>query len=130
MFFNLYPIDNIIDQVSTLWLYEISFIFIIIHVIRLVVDNNIPLKHELFMRITRCFPLLKVLTVYNSKPQWPILNSDANQMIRKTHLLHLTVLSVNYNDLRNVTKNFKNDRTQLNCMIVKQLCIDPNIRLF
>jgi hypothetical protein len=44
---------------------------------------------------------------------------------KKTYLPRLTVLSVNYNDLRNVTRNFTNDRTRLNCMKVKQLNACP-----
>ncbi|CAF3427224.1 unnamed protein product [Rotaria sp. Silwood1] len=123
------------------------------HVIRLVVDDNIPFEHEFFMRIAWCFPLLKVLTVYNATSQSPILNYNDNQLYpttieypyltslylllvhgdyvnrflndRKTHLPHLTVLSVNYNDLRNVTRNFTNDRIRLNCIQLKQLSIGP-----
>ncbi|CAF2348542.1 unnamed protein product [Rotaria sp. Silwood2] len=121
------------------------------HVIRLVVDDDIPFEHEFFMRVACCFPLLKVLTISNSMPQSPILNSYDNQLHsttieypyltslcfslahcdyveqflndKKTHLPRLTVLSVNYYHLRNVTKNFTNDRTRLNCMKVKELHI-------
>ncbi len=123
------------------------------HVIRLAVNDDIPFEYEFFMRIARCFPLLKVLTVQNSTPQSPILNSNDNQLYstiieypyltslyllsvhrdyvdqflndKKTHLPRLTVLSVKYNDLRNVTRNFTNDRTRMNCMKVKQLHLGP-----
>ncbi len=53
------------------------------HVTRLVVDDGIPFEHEFFMRITRSFPLLKLLQVLNLIPQSPIsnkLSSNDNQL--------------------------------------------------
>ncbi|CAF4905940.1 unnamed protein product [Rotaria sp. Silwood1] len=104
------------------------------HVIRLVVDDNIPFEHEFFMRIAWCFPLLKVLTVYNATSQSPILNYNDNQLYpttieypyltslylllvhgdyvnrflndRKTHLPHLTVLSLNKMNNKNTLTIF------------------------
>ncbi|CAF1619032.1 unnamed protein product, partial [Rotaria sordida] len=141
MFDDLHSIDNGFPNI------------IFNHVIRLVVDDSIAFEHEFFMRIASCFPLLKVLTVSNSTPQSPILNSNDNQLYstpieypyltslcfswghrdyidqflndKKTYLPRLTVLSVNYYHLRSVTRNFTNDRTRLNCMKVKELDICP-----
>ncbi|CAF2265145.1 unnamed protein product [Rotaria magnacalcarata] len=39
------------------------------HVIELAVHDILSFKHEFFMQITRCFPLLKRMRVLNSRPQ-------------------------------------------------------------
>ncbi|CAF4488974.1 unnamed protein product [Rotaria sp. Silwood2] len=62
------------------------------HVIRLIVDDEIPFKHEFFMRIAWSFPLLKELHVFNLMPQSSIsnkLNSNDNQ-------LHSTIIEYPY----------------------------------
>ncbi|CAF4440375.1 unnamed protein product [Rotaria sp. Silwood2] len=47
----------------------------------------------------------------------------------KTHLPHLTKLTVSYNKLRSITKDFTNDRTRRNCKNVKRLNTDNEMRL-
>ncbi|CAF2887809.1 unnamed protein product [Rotaria sp. Silwood2] len=68
------------------------------HVIRLIVDDEIPFKHEFFMRIAWSFPLLKELHVFNLMPQSSIsnkLNSNDNQ-------LHSTIIEYPYLTLLNL----------------------------
>ncbi|CAF4135444.1 unnamed protein product [Rotaria sordida] len=130
------------------------------HVIRLVIEDEISLEHEFFMRIVRSFPLLKILHVINLMPQSPIsneLDSNDNELYstiikfpylttlnlqyahrdyieqflndKKTHLPHLTKLTVGYYELKTATRNFTNDRTRLNCMKVKQLNMSPKMSI-
>ncbi|CAF1354061.1 unnamed protein product [Adineta steineri] len=130
------------------------------HVIRLIVDDNIPFEHEFFMRIAWSFPLLKMLCIYNHLSQLTIsnkLSSNDNELRstiiefpylisldlefthddyieqflndKKTYLPHLTKLDITYYGLKNVTENFTNERTRLNCMNVKQLNITPKISI-
>ncbi len=121
------------------------------------VYDEIPFKHEFFIRITCFFPLLKKLHVINFQPQSQMrdnLVSNNNELYSiveypnlislclrcspidyveqflnetKTHLPHLTKLRVGYNELRFVTKNFTRDATRRNCAQVKQLIIDKTI---
>jgi hypothetical protein len=111
-------------------------------------------KHEFFIRLTRAFPFLQNLYIWNIKP--PILSSyeyhyfDKNWCsiieyphlisldIKETHpyyvehflnetktrLPHLTELSVTYNDLKIATENFTRDETRRNCARVKQLIVE------
>jgi hypothetical protein len=45
----------------------------------------------------------------------------------KTHLLRLTQLAVNYNQLKAVTMDFTRDATRRNCSNIKGLTIDRRV---
>ncbi|CAF3049153.1 unnamed protein product [Rotaria sp. Silwood2] len=123
------------------------------HVRRLTVCDEVAFEHEFFNRIAWSFPLLKHLCVINFNSQSQIsnkLNSNDNQLnsivkyshliwLRidsvhidyveqflnetKTHLPCLTKLSVYYNHLKIVTKNFTRYITRRNCIKVNELDI-------
>jgi len=70
--------------------------------------------------------------LYSTIIEYPYLNSlnlgfvhhnyiDQFLNDKKTHLPSLTKLTVDYYQLKMVTRNFTNKRTRLNCMKVKQL---------
>jgi len=134
--------------------FEIGITFpciIFAHVIQLAVYDEVPFEHEFFLRITRSFPLLKVLHVSNSTSQLHVpsnQSSNDNQMhsiveypylisLRlscvhinyveqflnetETHLPRLTELIVDDNQLTIVTENFTRNGTRFNCAKVKQL---------
>ncbi|CAF3425187.1 unnamed protein product [Rotaria socialis] len=67
------------------------------HVIELAVHDILPFKHEFCMRITRCFPLLKIMRVLNSRPQLQLsheFNSNDNQFHSIAEYPYLTSLSL------------------------------------
>ncbi|CAF4038056.1 unnamed protein product [Rotaria sordida] len=127
------------------------------HVRRLTVYDDVPFRHEFFYRIAWSFPLLKHLCVINFKPQsskLDKLNLNYNQLFSvikypylislrldmayihytdqflnqtKTHLPSLTKLTVDYERLNIVTRNFRKTTTRLNCSKIKQLIISPPI---
>ncbi|CAF1141202.1 unnamed protein product [Rotaria sordida] len=70
------------------------------HVIRLVIEDEISLEHEFFMRIVRSFPLLKILHVINLMPQSPISNElDSNDNELYSTIIkfpYLTTLNLQY----------------------------------
>jgi hypothetical protein len=126
-------------------------------VTHLFVHDQIEFKHEFFLRIARCFPLLRTLSVSNSEPQsqmrdnlvhnnsefyptveYPNLISLCLQFScidyydqflneRKTYLPHLTKLTVEYYELSFVTKNFTRKRTRCNCTKITELNLDTII---
>jgi hypothetical protein len=123
------------------------------HVRRLSVHDDVPLKHEFFIRIAWSFPLLKELCVININPQSSISderNSNGNELYSivklnylnslhladvhidyveqflnetNTHMPYLTELIVNYDHLTIVTENFTRYTTRRNCFQVKKLNI-------
>ncbi|CAF4472397.1 unnamed protein product, partial [Rotaria sp. Silwood2] len=127
------------------------------HVTNLGVYDVVPFKHEFFLRIAQFFPLIKELYVINSKSQSQIsdnINSNDNQLHSiveypylislclgrshidyyeqflndtKTHLPRLTTLTVNYDKLTIVTKNFTRNAIRLNCANVKELIIERTL---
>ncbi|CAF3514671.1 unnamed protein product, partial [Rotaria sp. Silwood2] len=116
-----------------------------------------PFKHDFFVRLTRAFPFLKKLSIWNiqapfstfderhlsdkdwcSIVEYPHLISldvaRANTHYvehflneTKTHLPHLTELKVTYDDLEIVTKNFTRDETRRSCAGVKRLIVEGPI---
>jgi hypothetical protein len=126
-------------------------------VTHLYVHDQIEFKHEFFLRMARCFPLLRKLNVNNSEPQsqmrdnlvrnnsefyptveYPNLISLRLQFScidyydqflneRKTYLPHLTKLTVEYYELSFVTKNFTRKRTRRNCTKITELNLDTII---
>ena len=129
------------------------------HVIHLTLDDEVPFKHEFFIRIASCFPSLKELRLLNSEPQSQLSvksNSDDHQenpVVQypylvsldledahidyleqflnetKTHLPRLTKLTVRYDRLTIVTENFTREATRLNCARVKQLLLEQTLVL-
>ena len=109
------------------------------HIKILNVIDDIPFKHEFFIRIAWSFPLLEQLTVFNLESQSSLLN-DSNIIIKysrrihliirdvhidkKTSLPYLTELTVDYNQLKIVTENFTKNETHFNCRNVKKLNIN------
>ncbi|CAF2163161.1 unnamed protein product [Rotaria magnacalcarata] len=115
------------------------------YVTYLLVQDRDGFKHEFFVRITRSFPLLKYLRMYNIKPQVSSDRSQSYSMIEYPHLMSLDVvysnkcyleqflnetkacvpclteLAVSHYDLKIVTNNFTREETRRNCAKVKQL---------
>ncbi|CAF1354120.1 unnamed protein product [Rotaria magnacalcarata] len=117
----------------------------------LCVFDWIPFEHEFFVRLARCFPLLKTLIIVNCKAQ----STDSakskhdnngpfevvqylhltslefgrthidyvEQMLNesKTRLPCLTQLWIDYHQLKTVTNNFTRDATRLNCINIEEL---------
>jgi hypothetical protein len=112
-------------------------------------DTMRPFEYEFFERISRSFPLLKRLTVFNhleQKGTWQCLDHEhASPIVKYSHLTeldldyahidyveqfltntriyvpHLHVIHVQYEHLTTVTKNFTNNMTLLNCAKVKRV---------
>jgi hypothetical protein len=121
------------------------------------VYDHIEFKHEFFLQIARCFPLLRKFIVHNSQPQsqlrknlvsnnsefyptveYPNLISLHLQFScidyyeqflneRKTYLPHLTKLTAEYNILSAVTNNFTRKRTRCNCAKITELNLHTTI---
>jgi hypothetical protein len=115
------------------------------------VYDGIPFEHEFFVRLARCFPLLKSLIIVNCKAQsidtaksehenngsfevvqYRHLTSldfgrthidYVEQMLNesKTRLPFLTELRIDYDQLKTVTNNFTRDATRINCINVEEL---------
>lgn len=120
------------------------------YVIRLGVNDAVPVEHEFFLRIPHCFPLLEHFDARNIQAQlnkfndldqssshetYPRLISlnltcvhidYVEQLLngRKTHLPHLTELIADYDHLTIITEHFTSNATRSNCTQVKQLIID------
>jgi hypothetical protein len=116
-------------------------------------NDVVPFEHEFFLRIACFFPSLTELSVFNRTPQLhssDVLDSNGDQLYpiveyphltslmllgchidyieqflnnTRTHLPHLTELSIPYNKLRFVTNDFTRDATRFNCARVKELII-------
>jgi hypothetical protein len=110
-----------------------------------------PFEHDFFKLISRCFPILRELTVYNLQQQqnkqhtstsftFPHLTTlsvkDAhtdyaeqflfNSKICVPNLLHLRI---QYESLAMITNNFTNDTIRLNCAQLRSVSIDePFVR--
>ncbi len=110
-------------------------------------------KHEFFVRLSRAFPFLQKLSIWNIKPpfwrrhdfhlrdkdwcsivEYPHLISlnirDAHSHYvehflneTKTHLPRLRELEIAFNALKNVTKNFTRDELRRNCARVNRLIV-------
>ncbi|CAF3252923.1 unnamed protein product [Rotaria socialis] len=123
------------------------------YVTSLQVHDDVPFKHEFFLRVAKFFPSLQELNVLNIKSESQISDNIAstdNQLSSiveyphlislhlglshtdyyeqflnntRTHLPRLTQLKVNYKRLTFVTENFTRDATRLNCTNVKRLLI-------
>jgi hypothetical protein len=117
------------------------------HVKILSVVDEIPFKHEFFIRLAWSFPLLEQLRIINLRSQ-SSLSNDSNIIIKYSHLIHLNILdvhtdyieeflnstkiclpyltelTVDYNQLKIVTENFTKDETRFNCKNVKKLNIN------
>ena len=111
-------------------------------------------KHEFFVRLTRAFPFLKKLSIWNIKsPFWRchelhLRDKDWCSIVEyphlislnikhvhshyvehflnetKTHLPRLTELKVTSDNLKKVTKNFTRDETRRNCGGVNRLIVE------
>ncbi|CAF2145552.1 unnamed protein product [Rotaria magnacalcarata] len=110
-----------------------------------------PYKHKFFVRLTRAFPILRYLSIWNIEPPFfrrhesDLYDADWCSIVEfphlisleidrvstyyvehflnetTTHLPRLTKLKVDYKQLKLVTKNFTRDETRRNCAQVKQL---------
>ncbi|CAF3298665.1 unnamed protein product [Rotaria sp. Silwood2] len=126
------------------------------HVVSLTVYDTVPFEQEFFIRIARFFPFLKELRVINFESQLHISNElnfrdnilhsivqyphlislilmtvhidYVEQFLNetKTHLPRLTTLTVDYDQLTIVTKNFTRNITRLNCTKIKELTIEES----
>jgi hypothetical protein len=114
------------------------------HIKFLSVEDEIPFKHEFFVRLAWSFPSLEQLRIFNLRSQ----SSSSNMIIKYFHLIHLNIrdvhidyieqflndtkiclpnlteLTVDYNQLKIVTENFTKDETRFNCRNVKKLNIN------
>jgi hypothetical protein len=111
-------------------------------------------RHEFFVRLTRAFPLLQKLSIWNIKSpfsscqdfhlrdkdwcsivEYPYLISLNIKHAHphyvehflnetKTHLPRLKELKITSDHLNNVTKNFTRDETRSNCARVNQLIVE------
>ena len=114
-----------------------------------VTDTVRPFEHEFFQRISRSFPLLKSITVFNRLEQTRSEQSSDDEQVSSvveySHLIDLDLhhasidyveqflietrtvlprlnsLRMEYEHLITVTKNFTNNTTRLNCSNVKRL---------
>ncbi len=114
-------------------------------------------KHEFFIRLTRAFPFLKNLSIWNIKPPfleipgYDIWHKDWCSIVEYSHLIsldieranidyvehflneakvylpRLTELKIAYNVLKLVTKNFTRDETRRSCTRVKRLTVQGPI---
>ena len=127
-----------------------------IHVRNLyVVDTMRPFEHEFFQRITRSFPLLRSITVFNvleQKASRPCLDHEqVSSIVEYSHLTELdlecahidyvkqflidtriylprlNILWIRYEHLTTVTENFTNNATRLNCAKVKRLITEETM---
>ncbi|CAF3760973.1 unnamed protein product [Rotaria socialis] len=146
--FSLPPVFDTLHSIGN------TFPFIVFsYVTSLQVHDDVPFKHEFFLRVAKFFPSLKRLNVLNIKSESQISDNIAstdNQLSSiveyphlislhlglshtdyyeqflnntRTHLPRLTQLKVNYKRLTFVTENFTRDATRLNCTNVKRLLI-------
>ena len=96
-----------------------------------------PFKHEFFLRISKSFPFIKKLILYNNEPQktdylqWTIIkyphlieidlakahDDYVDQFLNNTKmcLLNNVHLRVHYDSLEKTTNNFTRDVTRMNC---------------
>ncbi|CAF0820594.1 unnamed protein product [Rotaria sordida] len=114
-------------------------------------------KHEFFVRLTRAFPCLQKLSIWNIKPpflrchEFHLRDKDWCSIIEyphlislniehahpyyvehflnetKTHLPRLRELKITSYQLKNVTKNFTRDETRRNCARVNRLIVECQI---
>ncbi|CAF3358699.1 unnamed protein product [Rotaria sp. Silwood2] len=114
-------------------------------------------KHEFFIRLTRGFPFLQKLYIWNIKsPFWRcqefhLRDKDWCSIVEyphlislnikhahphyiehflnetKTHLPRLRELKITFYNLKNVTKNFTRDETRRNCARVNRLIVECQI---
>ncbi|CAF4105324.1 unnamed protein product [Rotaria sordida] len=101
----------------------------ILHVINLMPQSPISNEldsndNELYSTIIK-FPYLTTLNLQYAHRNY--IEQFLND--KKTHLPHLTKLTVGYYELKTATRNFTNDRTRLNCMKVKQLNMSPKMSI-
>ena len=119
-------------------------------VTELSIEEVVPFQNKFFVRISKCFPMLKHFSVSNSSSilsnqttadenisrdsiiEYPHLISfdlfrTCTQIIdqflneNKTHLPRLGHLTIQYEDLRNVTQDFTREATRYNCANVTKL---------
>jgi hypothetical protein len=111
-------------------------------------------KHEFFIRLTRAFPFLQKLSIWNTmRPFWkyeeshlydkdwcsiveyPHLISLSMKRVHshyvehflnetKTHLPRLRELKINSETLKKVTENFTREETRRNCCRVNRLIVE------
>jgi hypothetical protein len=110
-------------------------------VVKVCLYDERPFEHEFFLQMEKSFPLMKILTVENGKPQKNKLHND-NRDISPIKYLHLTKLRLTrihddyieqflvdtkmslpnnvrlfvlHESLARITNNFKRDATRANC---------------
>jgi hypothetical protein len=114
-------------------------------------------RHEFFVRLTRSFPFLQKLSIWNNKPtfwrrqEFHLRDKDWCSIVEyphlillnikhahphyveyffnetKTHLPRLRELKITFDNLKNVTKNFTRDETRRNCSRVNRLIVECQI---
>ncbi len=122
-------------------------------------NDERPFEHEFFIQIQKSFPLMRNLTVRNTKPQKNKSDRKSNNNNRDLSIIkyfHLTLLDLQgvhddyieqflvdtkmylpnnvhllacYQFLEKVTHNFQRDATRINCEKVNYFCSD-NVRQF
>ncbi|CAF1111668.1 unnamed protein product [Adineta ricciae] len=112
----------------------------------LIMCDKKPFGYELFKLVARDFPFLRELSVCNTKAQEKKKQSytlitfhyltalrlsaahvdyvEQFLLTEKTCLPRLSTLTVEYESLANVTKNFTNDASRQNCAQLKRLLIE------
>jgi hypothetical protein len=121
-------------------------------VTHLYVTDVVAMKHEFFIQISRCFPVLKHFSLKNEEMQssnadqnlshsvieYPHLVSLHIMYVAKDYLVQflletksylpcLTELKVSYYQLKFVTMNFTRDTMRQNCSKVKRLILEKNL---
>ncbi|CAF4623571.1 unnamed protein product [Rotaria sp. Silwood2] len=116
----------------------------------LTMTDGRPFEHDLFILISKCFPLLQQLYVINYQPQinkqhssvlitFPHLillnlveaHVDYGEQLlcdKNTHLPSLLDLCIEYKSLTIITNNFTNNRIRRNCAKIKKLYVEKFLR--
>ncbi|CAF0797683.1 unnamed protein product [Rotaria sp. Silwood1] len=117
-------------------------------------DLFVPFEHDLFIKISRAFPLINELILLNICAQQKKLTDQLNEHEQtcsiieylhrvklnlnlvhidyvkqfifntKTRLPHLNTLYAKYDDLMTITENFTNDAARDNCVKLKSIIFD------
>src|SRR5205807_1020525 len=96
------------------------------NVTRLCIHDRIPFEHEFFVRLTRCFLLLKSLVIINfkaqSKDSAKSEHDNTNGLFEVVQYSHLTLLDFDNSHIDYVEQMLNESKIRLPCLT--ELCID------